>query len=268
MLQQIKNTASFIRNKVDFKPQVGIILGSGLGGLADNIQVVAQLDYKDIPGFPVSTVAGHAGRLIFGMLGGKRVVAMQGRFHYYEGYTMEQVTFPIRVMRLLGIRFLFVSNASGGINASFRTGDLMVITDHINLMPNPLIGPNMAELGPRFPDMHNCYDKALIASATKIAGEEGIKLQYGVYVGGTGPTFETQAEYRYFKAIGGDAAGMSTVPEVIVARHMSVPVFGVSVITNCGLSDEAGDHEDVQRQGRKAGVKMQTLFLRMIENLE
>ena len=181
---------------------------------------------------------------------------------------MQQVTFPVRVMRQLGIKYLFVSNASGGINTSFRVGDLMVITDHINLMPNPLIGPNMAELGPRFPDMHNCYDKALIASATKIAGEEGIKLQYGVYVGGTGPTFETQAEYRYFKAIGGDAAGMSTVPEVIVARHMSVPVFGVSVITNCGLSDEAGDHEDVQRQGRKAGVKMQTLFLRMIENLE
>ena len=244
------------------------MLGTGLGDFADRIETRHALDYKDIPGFPVSTVEGHKGRLIFGEAGGRRVVAMQGRFHYYEGYTMEQVTFPIRVMRLLGIRFLFVSNASGGINASFRTGDLMVITDHINLMPNPLIGPNMAELGPRFPDMHNCYDKALIASATKIAGEEGIKLQYGVYVGGTGPTFETQAEYRYFKAIGGDAAGMSTVPEAIVARHMSVPVFGVSVITNCGLSDEAGDHEDVQRQGRKAGVKMQTLFLRMIENLE
>ena len=165
-------------------------------------------------------------------------------------------------------RYLFVSNASGGINTSFRTGDLMVITDHINLMPNPLIGPNLAELGPRFPDMHNCYDRELIAAATRIAEEEGIKLQYGVYVGGTGPTFETQAEYRYFKAIGGDAAGMSTVPEVIVARHMSIPVFGVSVITNCGLSDEVGDHEDVQRQGRKAGAKMQTLFIRMIENLK
>ena len=269
MLEEIKKTAAFIQAETrDFAPEVGIVLGTGLGDFADRIETRHALDYKDIPGFPVSTVEGHKGRLIFGEAGGRRVVAMQGRFHYYEGYTMEQVTFPIRVMRLLGIRFLFVSNASGGINASFRTGDLMVITDHINLMPNPLIGPNMAELGPRFPDMHNCYDKALIASATKIAGEEGIKLQYGVYVGGTGPTFETQAEYRYFKAIGGDAAGMSTVPEVIVARHMSVPVFGVSVITNCGLSDEAGDHEDVQRQGRKAGVKMQTLFLRMIENLE
>ena len=269
MLEEIKKTAAFIQAETrNFAPEVGIVLGTGLGDFADRIDTQFAIEYKQIPGFPVSTVEGHKGRLIFGEAGGRRVVAMQGRFHYYEGYTMEQVTFPIRVMRLLGIRFLFVSNASGGINASFRTGDLMVITDHINLMPNPLIGPNMAELGPRFPDMHNCYDKALIASATKIAGEEGIKLQYGVYVGGTGPTFETQAEYRYFKAIGGDAAGMSTVPEVIVARHMSVPVFGVSVITNCGLSDEAGDHEDVQRQGRKAGVKMQTLFLRMIENLE
>ncbi len=170
-------------------------------------------------------------------------------------------------MKLLGIRCLFVSNASGGINTSFRTGDLMVITDHINLMPNPLIGPNMAEFGPRFPDMHGCYDPQLIARATAIAEREGIKLQYGVYVGGTGPTFETQAEYRYFKAIGGDAAGMSTVPEVIVARHMSLPVFGMSVITNCGLSDEPGDHEDVQRQGRKAGERMGVLFREMIRTL-
>ena len=187
--------------------------------------------------------------------------------HYYEGYTMQQVTFPVRVMQQIGIKYLFVSNASGGINPSFRVGDLMVITDHINLMPNPLIGPNMAEFGPRFPDMHNCYDQHLIIRATRIAEEKGIKLQYGVYVGGTGPTFETQAEYRYFKAIGGDAAGMSTVPEVIVARHMSIPVFGVSVITNCGLSDEVGDHEDVQRQGAKAGVKMAELFMEMIKNL-
>ena len=267
MLDRIKSTACFIRNKVAFEPEVGIILGTGLGGLADGIDTVASLDYREIPDFPVSTVEGHRGRLIFGMLGGKKVVAMQGRFHYYEGYTPQQVVFPVRVMKMLGIRYLFVSNASGGVNETFRTGDLMVITDHINLMPNPLIGPNMAQLGPRFPDMHNCYDKSLIAAATKIAEEESIKLQYGVYVGGTGPTFETQAEYRYFKAIGGDAAGMSTVPEVIVARHMSIPVFGVSVITNCGLSDEVGDHEDVQRQGKKAGVRMELLFRRMIKNL-
>ena len=269
MLEQIKATSEFIRSQIgEFVPQVGIILGTGLGGLAESIDVKYSIDYSSIPNFPVSTVEGHKGRLIFGELGGKQVVAMQGRFHYYEGYTMQQVTFPVRVMKLLGIKTLFVSNASGGINTSFRTGDLMIITDHINLMPNPLIGKNMAELGPRFPDMHNCYDKELIAKATAIAEREGIKLQYGVYVGGTGPTFETQAEYRYFKAIGGDTAGMSTVPEVIVARHMGVPCFGVSVITNCGLSDELGDHEDVQRQGKKAAVRMETLFKAMIKELK
>ncbi len=268
MLEEIKKTAAWIKAQTaDFKPEVGIILGTGLGDFGDQIDAAHILDYSSIPGFPVSTVEGHKGRMIFGEIEGRRVVAMQGRFHYYEGYTMQQVTFPVRVMQQLGIKSLFVSNASGGINTSFTVGDLMVITDHINLMPNPLIGKNMAELGPRFPDMHNCYDKELRAAATKIAEEEGIKLQYGVYVGGTGPTFETQAEYRYFKAIGGDAAGMSTVPEVIVARHMSIPVFGVSVITNCGLSDEIGDHEDVQLQGKRAGVRMQTLFKRMIKAL-
>ncbi len=268
MLEEIKKTAAFIAAQIgDFKPRVGIILGTGLGSFADNIAVEHVLEYKDIPGFPVSTVEGHKGRLIFGEIEERKVVAMQGRFHYYEGYTMQQVTYPVRVMKLLGIEYLFVSNASGGINTSFRVGDLMIITDHINLMPNPLIGKNMAELGPRFPDMHNCYDKELIARATAIAEQQNIKLQYGVYVGGTGPTFETQAEYRYFKAIGGDAAGMSTVPEVIVARHMSVPVFGVSVITNCGLSDEVGDHEDVQRQGARAGVRMSVLFKEMIKQL-
>lgn len=268
MLEEIKKTAAWIREQTSgFRPEAGIVLGTGLGDFAEQIDAAYSLDYKSIPGFPVSTVEGHKGRLIFGELEGRKVVAMQGRFHYYEGYSMQQVTFPVRVMQALGIEWLFVSNASGGINPSFRVGDLMVITDHINLMPNPLIGPNLAELGPRFPDMHNCYDKGLIARATAIAEEEGIKLQYGVYVGGTGPTFETQAEYRYFKAIGGDAAGMSTVPEVIVARHMSIPVFGVSVITNCGLSEEIGDHEDVQLQGKKAGVKMQRLFRRMIKEL-
>ena len=268
MLEQIKQTCEYIRSQTnDFAPELGVILGTGLGSLTDSIETAYALDYASIPNFPVSTVQGHKGRLIFGTLGGKRIVAMQGRFHYYEGYTMQQVTFPVRVMKLLGIKTLFVSNASGGINPTFRTGDLMVITDHINLLPNPLIGKNIDELGPRFPDMHNCYDKALIAQATRIAAEENIKLQYGVYVGGTGPTFETQAEYRYFKAIGGDAAGMSTVPEVIVARHMSIPVFGVSVITNCGLSDELGDHEDVQRQGAKAAVRMTRLFTEMIRQL-
>ena len=268
MLNAIKKSAEFIAAQTeDFRPEVGIILGTGLGDFADNIEVKYSLEYKDIPGFPVSTVEGHKGRLIFGHIEGRRVVAMQGRFHYYEGYTMQQVTFPVRVMKLLGIEYLFVSNASGGINTTFRVGDLMIINDHINLMPNPLIGPNMAEFGPRFQDMHNCYDCDLIAKATAIADEENIKLQYGVYVGTTGPTFETQAEYRYFKAIGGDAAGMSTVPEVIVARHMSIPVFAVSVITNCGLSDQIGDHEDVQLQGRKAGQKMAKLFVKLIKEL-
>jgi purine-nucleoside phosphorylase len=251
----------------DYAREVGIILGTGLGGFVDSIDVEYRLEYKDIPNMPVSTVEGHKGCLIFGKVAGRKVVAMQGRFHYYEGYTMKQVTFPVRVMALLGIKYLFVSNAAGGINTSFRVGDLMLITDHINLLPNPLIGPNMAEFGPRFPDMHDCYSSAIRSKATDIAEREGIKLQYGVYVGTTGPTFETQAEYRYFKAIGGDAVGMSTVPEVIVARHMGVPCFGVSVVTNCGLSDEKGDHEDVQLQGRKAGERMARLFTQLISEL-
>ncbi len=268
ILEKIKQSAAYINQRCqDFNPEVGIVLGTGLGNFADNIEEKYSIAYSEIPNFPISTVQGHKGRMIFGLVGGRRVVAMQGRFHYYEGYGMEQVTFPIRVMKFLGIKNLFVSNASGGINTSFRVGDLMVITDHINLMPNPLVGPNIEELGPRFPDMHDCYNHALIAKATAIAEDRNIKLQYGVYVGGTGPTFETQAEYKYFKAIGGDTAGMSTVPEVIVARHMSIPVFGVSVITNCGLSDEIGDHEDVQRQGAKAAVKMTTLFVELIKQL-
>ncbi len=251
----------------NFQPEVGIILGTGLGGFVDSIDVEYRLEYKDIPNMPVSTVEGHKGCLIFGTVAGRKVVAMQGRFHYYEGYAMSQVTFPVRVMALLGIKYLFVSNAAGGVNTSFCVGDLMIITDHINLLPNPLIGPNMAEFGPRFVDMHDCYNHEVIAKATAIAEREAIKLQYGVYVGTTGPTFETQAEYRYFKAIGGDAVGMSTVPEVIVARHMGVPCFGVSVITNCGLSDEKGDHEDVQLQGKKAGVRMSRLFTELIREL-
>jgi purine-nucleoside phosphorylase len=268
MLEQIKRTASFIRDRVGgFEPEVGIILGTGLGGLVDSIDISAGIEYKDIPGFPVSTVEGHKGRLIFGMLGGRKVVAMQGRFHYYEGYTPGQVVFPVRVMKFLGIRTLFVSNASGGVNPEFRVGDIMVIVDHINLLPNPLIGPNIAELGPRFPDMHDCYDPVLRDAAARVAAEKGIELRYGVYVGGTGPTFETQAEYKYYKAIGGDAAGMSTTPEVIAARHMGIPVFGASVITNVGISDEAGDHEDVQRQGAAAGEKMTILFTEIIKLL-
>ena len=267
MLAKINETASFLTAKMQYLPKVGIILGTGLGGLADSIDVKYSIEYSTIPNFPVSTVEGHKGRLIFGTIAGRRVVAMQGRFHYYEGYPMDLVTLPIRVMKVLGIQYLFVSNAAGGVNFDYKVGDLMIIKDHINHLPNPLIGPNMAEFGPRFPDMHDCYCKAVRDKATDIANELNIKLQYGVYVGTTGPTFETQAEYRYFKAIGGDAVGMSTVPETIVARHMGVPVFGMSVITNCGLSDQKGDHEDVQLQGRKAGERMSRLFVELIKRL-
>lgn len=266
-LKQIKQAAEFIRNKVNFEPQVGIILGTGLGGLVDSIEIAATIDYTEIPYFPVSTVEGHKGRLIFGMLGGKRVVAMQGRFHYYEGYLPAQVVFPVRVMKFLGIEYLFVSNASGGVNPGFHTGDVMVITDHINLIPNPLIGPNLAELGTRFPDMNNAYDRDLIGKADAIGRRDNITLQHGVYVGGTGPTFETQAEYGYFKAIGGDAVGMSTTPEVIAARHMQIPVFAVSIITNMGLEGMKSTHEEVQVEGAKAEKKMTHLFIEMLKEL-
>ena len=267
MITTIKQTAEFIQQKVGFTPEVGIILGTGLGGLVNHIEIAHSLPYNEIPNFPVSTVEGHAGRLIFGTLGGKRVVAMQGRFHYYEGYAPEQVVFPVRVMKMLGIENLFVSNASGGINSSFRVGDLMVITDHINLIPNVLIGKNYNELGARFPDMSEPYSRALGALATEVAAEKGIKLQYGCYVGTTGPTFETPKEYGYFKAIGGDAAGMSTTPEVIAARHMGLPVFGISIITNAAFSGQKSTHEEVQQEGAKAEKRMSALIMGMLERM-
>lgn len=267
MINTIKSTAAFIKERTGFEPEVGIILGTGLGGLVNHIEIAHSLPYNEIPNFPVSTVEGHAGRLIFGTLGGKKVVAMQGRFHYYEGYAPEQVVFPVRVMKFLGIKTLFVSNASGGINSSFRVGDLMVITDHINLIPNVLIGTNCAELGTRFPDMSEPYSKALGAIATEVAAERGIKLQYGCYVGTTGPTFETPKEYGYFKAIGGDAAGMSTTPEVIAARHMGLPVFGISIITNAAFSGQKSTHEEVQEEGAKAEKRMTALIMGMLEKM-
>ena len=267
MINTIKQTAEFIKERVDFEPEVGIILGTGLGGLVNHIHILHSLPYSEIPNFPVSTVEGHAGRLIFGILGGKRVVAMQGRFHYYEGYAPEQVVFPVRVMKMLGIENLFVSNASGGINSSFRVGDLMVITDHINLIPNVLIGKNYNELGARFPDMSEPYSKALGALATEVAAEKGIKLQYGCYVGTTGPTFETPREYGYFNVIGGDAAGMSTTPEVIAARHMGLPVFGISIITNAAFSGQKSTHEEVQEEGAKAEKRMTALIVGMLEKM-
>ncbi len=267
MLNQILETAAFIRAKVgQFTPEVGIVLGTGLGDFADNIEVEYAIEYKDIPNFPVSTVEGHKGRMIFGEIEGRRVVAMQGRFHYYEGYTMQQVTFPVRVMQQIGIKYLFVSNASGGINPSFRVGDLMVITDHINFFPeHPLRGKN-DPIGPRFPDMHEAYDHELVALADEIGREKGIKLQHGVYVGVQGPTFETPAEYRMYRLLGGDAVGMSTVPEVIVARHSGIRVFGVSVITDLGGFDVPVEvsHEEVQEAANAAQPHMTELMREMI----
>lgn len=267
MLEAIKRAADHIKGSTaGFTPQVGIILGTGLGGLVEHIEIKHSIEYTDIPGFPVSTVEGHTGRLIFGMLGGCRVVAMQGRFHYYEGYTPQQVVMPVRVMKFLGIERLFVSNASGGVNTSFLVGDLMVITDHINLIPNPLIGPNIDELGPRFPDMGRAYDPALIEKAVTVADREKIKLQFGCYVGLTGPTFETPKEYQYVKEIGGDCVGMSTTPEVIAARHMGIPCFGVSIITDLA-SGVSVSHEEVQKEGKKAEKSMTRLFIGMLSEL-
>ena len=253
------------------QPTVGIVLGSGLGRLAEKIENPVVIPYKEIPGFPVSTAVGHKGNFIIGTLGGKTVIAMQGRIHYYEGYGMELVTLPIRVMQFVGIKYLFVSNAAGGVNYNLKVGDLMIIKDHINLLPNPLIGPNLDALGPRFPDMTRPYDPALIKLAKEIAAEQGIAIHEGVYVGGTGPSYETPAEYKYFRLIGGDAVGMSTVPEVIAARHANVPVFGISVITNEAHDDYAEDYvndgHDVVVAANAAAETMTALIREMIERL-
>lgn len=266
MIETIKESAEFIRNEIGAMPDTAIILGSGLGDLVNHIENKKEIDYKNIPNFPVSTVEGHAGKLIFGNLGGKYVMAMQGRFHYYEGYDMKQVTFPVRVMKELGVKTLFVSNAAGGMNKEFKVGDVMVITDHINLFPeNPLRGKNYNELGTRFPAMTEAYSKRLIAKADKIAADNDIRIMHGVYVGVTGPTFETPAEYEFFRVIGGDAVGMSTVPEVIVANHAGMEVFGVSVITDLGGKDitEVPTHEEVQ----KAAVTAQPVMTKIIKEM-
>jgi len=253
------------------KPVAGIVLGSGLGKLADKIEKPLVIPYRDIPGFPVSTATGHKGNFIVGTLGGKTVIAMQGRIHYYEGYGMENVVLPIRVMIGLGIRYLFVSNAAGGVSFSLHLGDLMIIRDHINLLPNPLIGPNMEHEGPRFPDMTRPYDPALIKLAIRLGVEMGIELKQGVYLGDTGPSYETPAEYKFYRTIGADAVGMSTVPEVIVARHAGIPVFGMSVITNEAHDDYGEDYEndgeDVVKAAAAAAEKMTKLFISIIENL-
>ena len=271
-VKRIYEAADYIKGRIgNGKPLAGIVLGSGLGKLAEKIENPVTIPYKEIPHFPASTTVGHKGNFIYGTLGGKQVVAMQGRFHYYEGYSMEYVTLPIRVMKVLGIEYLFVSNAAGGVNFSFKVGDLMVIKDHINLLPNPLIGPNMEEFGPRFPDMTRPYSPQLCKLAAETAAEKGIELKGGTYLASTGPTYETPAEYKYFRTIGADAVGMSTIPEVIVARHSSIPVFGMSVITNEAHDDYAPDYvndgDDVVKAADAAADKMTWLFTKMIEKL-
>lgn len=270
MLEKIKVTANFIREKTNFVSEIGIVLGTGLGGLVNEIEITHTLPYNEIPNFPVSTVEGHAGRMIFGKLGNRNVLAMQGRFHYYEGYSMQEVTFPVRVMQQFGIKYLFVSNATGGLNPDYKVGDIMVINDHINFFPeHPLRGPNIAELGPRFPDMSRVYDERLRHTAKLISLEHNFNLKEGVYVGVSGPTFETPAEYLMFRKLGGDVVGMSTVPEVIVARHAGMKVFGISIITDSGVPGQIVEisHEDVQKVAMKAEPKMTLVLKKLIESI-
>ncbi|HRZ97166.1 MAG TPA: purine-nucleoside phosphorylase [Paludibacter sp.] len=268
MLQKIQETADFLKSKLRTNPKTGIILGTGLGNLVTQLTDKIEIPYESIPNFPVSTVEGHSGKLIEGKLGGVDVLAMQGRFHYYEGYDMKAVTFPVRVMKALGITNLLVSNASGGMNPEFEIGDLMIITDHINVFPeHPLRGKNINELGPRFPDMSEPYCKEFIDKAKSIAKENNIKVVEGVYVGTTGPTFETPAEYRYFRIIGGDAVGMSTVPEVIVANHAGMRCFGISIITDLGVPGKIVEvtHEEVQEIGNSVQPLMTLIMKELIK---
>ena len=266
MYNKILETAAWLRERMPNQPKTAIILGTGLGHLAERIEKILAIPYRDIPNFPVSTVEGHEGKLLFGRLGGKDIMAMEGRFHYYEGYTMQEVTFPIRVMYELGIQTLFVSNAAGGTNPSFRIGDIMIITDQINFLPeNPLHGPNIPT-GPRFPDMSEAYSSTLIELADSIAAEKGIKVKHGIYLSTQGPTFETPSEYRMFARLGADAVGMSTVPEVIVARHCGINCFGVSIITDLGVNGKIVKvtHEDVQKAANEAQPRMATIMEEMI----
>ena len=269
MLEQIKDTVNYINNITNFKPEVGIILGTGLGGLVNEIEIQHSLNYESIPNFPVSTVEGHSGKLIFGTIAGKNVVAMQGRFHFYEGYEMSKVIFPVRVMKYLGITTLIVSNASGGVNPDFEIGDIMIIDDHINLIPNALLGKHNPEFGARFPDMSNAYNRELINKAEEIAQSNGIKVQKGVYTAVTGPTLETPAEYKYFRIIGSDTVGMSTVPEVITAQQMGLKCFAISIITDLGVPGKIVKvtHEDVQGVAEKSEPKMTLIIKKLIETI-
>lgn len=266
-MEEFFNAVKYIQSKYKSTPQFGIILGTGLGRLVQKIDIECSIDYKDIPHFPVSTVESHSGKLICGTIAGKNVVVMQGRFHYYEGYSAKEITFPVRVMKLLGIQKLFISNACGGLQEDQEVGELMIINDHINLHPdNPLRGPNLDELGPRFPDMSEPYDKLMISQAQEIAREMGIKVHTGVYASVTGPNLETPAEYKYISIIGADVVGMSTVPENIVARHMGIPVFAISVITDLGVEGriEEVTLEKVLAAADKAEPDMTKLFHKLI----
>ncbi len=269
MLETINETVSFIKSRTEPEPEVGIILGTGLGGMVKEIDLEKILEYEEIPNFPVSTVESHHGKLMFGRLNGKRIVAMQGRFHYYEGYSPQQITFPVRVMKYLGITHLFVSNASGGINPEQEIGDLMILDDHINLIPNPLIGRHEPEFGARFPDMSGPYDKNLIERALQIGREHNFPIRRGCYVAVTGPTLETPKEYQYFRIIGGDAVGMSTVPEIIVAHQMGITCFAISIITDLGIPGRIVKVtlEDVTRVASKAEPQMTLIMKELISGL-
>lgn len=270
LYERIQQTADHIRTGISSRPTVGIILGSGLGGLVDAVRIETEIPYTDIPNFPVSTVEGHAGKLIFGTIGDKQVVMMSGRFHYYEGYSMEEVTLPIRVMRALGVETLIVSNAAGGMNKAFKVGDIVLIQDHINLFPeHPLRGKNDDRLGPRFPDMSEPFNYALLDQAEAIAKEQGLMVHRGVYAGIQGPTFETRAEYYWLHTIGADLVGMSTVPEVIVAIHGGMKVFGASIVTDLGIREELNKitHEEVLAAANEAAPKLAALVAALITRM-
>lgn len=270
ILQQAEETVQYLQQQYAGKPTVGIVLGSGLGNFSEQIEVEKEVPYGDIPNFPVSTVQGHKGKLVFGKLAGKTVIAMAGRFHYYEGYSAQDVVFPVRVMKLLGVETLLLSNAAGGVNTSFKVGDIMIITDHISqFTPNPLVGKNIDEWGPRFPDMSEPYKKALVKKAKEIASANSIAVKEGVYFAVTGPTFETRAEYRMVHVLGGDAVGMSTVQECIVANHMGMAVFAMSIITDIGIREEENviTHEEVLEAAKEAEPKMSTIFKELVASL-
>ncbi len=263
LITQIDETVRYIKSVYRNAPEIGVILGSGLGNFSKEIEVELEIPYSEIPHFPVSTVKGHQGKLVFGMMEGKRIVAMAGRFHFYEGYTTDEVVFPVRVMKFLGIKLLMISNAAGGVNPSFNVGDLMIIRDHISFAtPNPLIGKNIDELGPRFPDMSEPYHKSIIKTAREVAKSKGIPVHEGVYFAVTGPTFETRAEYLMIHHMGGDAVGMSTVQECIIANHMGLPVFAMSVITDMGIREEENviTHEEVLEAAKAAEPKLTAIF--------